>query len=320
MEYSKARPPVEHLTATVELAADHPDDDRRRFSMLGYTGAPVSRLYGKAVFALEGIEHKTRVPILLNHDESQIAGYADMVTLTDEGLRLEGFLTGATEAGRTVAALGKEGFPWEASVGLAVSDWSEIKAGETMSVNGADLDGPVAVGTSSRLLEVSFVTAGADKHTEAVVMRAAQESTDMEDTKTAAEQLSEFLAEFGEDRRGWAAEQFAAGKSLDQAKEELAAEVQVETDSMVRAELAEAKEEANQLRAELETLRDLKAKSRHPGVGFDGERAELSAPSAPSTPGEAWEQSETLRAEFMNKKSAWLAYVAREGFNPEEVQ
>lgn len=156
---------AELVAEGVRLSAASSLPGARRFAVLAYTGGAV--LGGRVAFDLEGLEHKQRVPILLQHDEARPIGFANLVRLTARGLELSGLLLD-NEAGREVAAAADAGFPWEASIGLTDVRWESHPSGAV--VNGRQLAGPLRVGRSARLVEVSFVTAGADKHTEAVAL------------------------------------------------------------------------------------------------------------------------------------------------------
>lgn len=310
MEFSRIKPKTEQLSARVELSAEQGEGEQklRRFTMLGYTGAEVARFYGRAVFSLSGIEHKDKVPILLNHDENAIVGYADEVKLTERGLELSGSISNATEEGRRVAQLSDEGFPWEASVGLQVSEWREIKQDESLAVNGRDVHGPISVGLTSRLLEVSFLPAGADKFTAATVLAAQQQESSMSEpvTKTDPRQeLKAYLAAFP-GREAWAAKLCVEGVPLSEAHAKLNAEL--------IQELAAEKKKREETEAKLAELEALKSQARHPGVGFDGPAREQPEAKPKLGPEQAWETDAKLRAEFGNSKSAFLAYVKREGW------
>jgi phage major head subunit gpT-like protein len=161
---------IEKLLITREgvqlLKAD--GEKPRRFSMLAYTGAEFQRWYGRAMIDMAGIEGPDRLPILLNHDDSKVAGFADDRKLTSDGLRLEGVLSRATETGIEVAKLSDEGFPFTASVGVAVLSREELAEGATTKVNGREVRGPLTIWRKTRLGETSFVTAfPADSNTEA---------------------------------------------------------------------------------------------------------------------------------------------------------
>lgn len=274
--YSPAsRPKIERLTADVSLGAVPTDGEKkpRRFSMLAYTGAAVERSFGKAVFDLSGIEMPPsgRVPILLNHDENKIVGFADTLEMDAErGLVLSGVISEHTEEGRKVAALSDEGFAWQASVGLQVTKWAEHKEGE-LKLNGQSFDGPIHVGQRTRLLESSFVPAGADKNTQAVALAAATtEEVELTTETPTAEETS------------------------------------VETEASLAAKLLE-KIEA--LEAKISTM-TLAEEARHPGVGFTSP-ADTPAPAKPQTLKDLWESDANLRGEFLGNVDAFASYCER---------
>lgn len=274
--YSQAsRPKIERLTADVNLGCAPTGDEKkpRRFSMLAYTGAAVERMFGKAVFDLSGIEMPPsgRVPILLNHDENKIVGFADTLEMDAErGLVLSGVISEHTEEGRKVAALSDEGFAWQASVGLQVTEWAEHKDGE-LKLNGQSFDGPIHVGKRTRLLESSFVCAGADKNTQAVALTAATTEEVALTTETPTTE-----------------------------------ETSVEPEASLAAKLLE-KIEA--LEAKISTM-TLAEEARHPGVGFTSP-ADTPAPARPQTLKDLWETDANLRAEFLGNVDAFASYCER---------
>lgn len=164
--------PVEFLAATAEeLAAGKRKG--RRFRMSAYTGATILRWWGSMVIDLDGIEAGSKTPILMAHDDQAIVGFSDREERGPrKGLVLEGVVSEATDEGRTVAALADEGFPWQASVGVAPLRFEEVLEGASAEVNGRTVQGPITIIRACRLLESSFVIAGADGATSAEVMSA----------------------------------------------------------------------------------------------------------------------------------------------------
>lgn len=145
-------------------------DGVRRFKMLAYTGARVSGGFNDIIIDLAGVTlGAQRKPILLSHDPAKIVGFSESATIDGDGIRLEGVLSSATEAGREVAATADEGFPWEASVGIAVDKAVRLDDGEEREVNGKMHKGPLTIIQKSRLREVSFVPNGADAKTRVAV-------------------------------------------------------------------------------------------------------------------------------------------------------
>jgi hypothetical protein len=143
---------------------------RRRFKMVGNSGRPFQHLFGTTVVDLASLVAGERVPVLLNHDDNKIAGYATARRVTERGLELEGELSAHTDAAAEVAKLSDEGFPWQASVGLLPAELRDVPAGRSLEVNGRQVEGPATILTGCRMTEVSFVPAGADSLTEALAL------------------------------------------------------------------------------------------------------------------------------------------------------
>lgn len=167
------RPDSIQLSGEITLADEVDDSDGPRpFSMLAYTGAVVDRMWGKAVFDLEGLNVQLPLPILLNHDESKIVGHATKATVTKDGLQLEGVITDKTPEGRMVAELGRDGFPWTSSVGLSGIKWQDLDEDGIDKCNGVEHQGPVSIAREAHCYETSFISAGpADKDTHAAILR-----------------------------------------------------------------------------------------------------------------------------------------------------
>ena len=290
---------------------------RRRFRMVANTGAPVSRMFGKAVFDLAGIEMAKKIPILADHDSKLRAGFADKAELTDEGLVLSGVLL-SNDTGKQIAAESDEGFPFQASVGLQVSQWLEVEAGDTLEVNGREVTGPISVAVKSRLLESSFLMAGADSKTSSVVL--SKEALMTPDAFLAAnpeavaawkneaadaarkaqrEELGAYLAAFP-GREAWAQQRFVAGDSLLEAKAALSDVLQEELTAVKDAPPAKP----TKAETDAKTLEALAA--RAPGVGFNGQVAEKTAPTTQTL----W-QDPKIQAEFGGSHTAYLQSVNR---------
>ena len=324
-----ARPPsTEILDAAgdVEVLKICPDGKgQRRFQMLANSGTPVERSYGQFVIDLRGIKLRDKIPMLVDHDGAKIAGYADDMKFTDQGLMLEGCLSKATEHGVMVAALSDEGFPWQASVGLKVLRREEVEAGAKCEVNGFMLEGPMSIARESYLAETSFLYAGADSSTYAVALSGADDiETSTPKEALVADNTKEALKAFREQFPGneeLATQAFLAGKSATDLKLELAA-LDREALTAAKAQIESLIAERDSALEELATLKALDAEAGEPGAGFSGKpksaAESLSAPKAPSSPKEAWEASEALRAEFPNLRS-YEALCRREGFDPKEA-
>lgn len=146
-----------------------------KFSMVAYTGGPMQvGYYGSpVVIDLAGITAKAPIPILANHDLTQIVGHADSIDIAEASLKLSGIISGAGDAADQVQASAAKGFPWKASVGARPDKLEFVGEGIKTSVNGKMFTGPLYVARKSTLGEVSFVAVAADGRTSAKVAASA---------------------------------------------------------------------------------------------------------------------------------------------------
>jgi hypothetical protein len=130
--------------------------------------------YGPPVaIDLSGLTAKAPIPILANHDMSQVVGHEDEIEITANSLKLSGVISGAGAAAAEVQASAARGFPWRASVGARPDKLEFVGEGVSTKVNGKTLTGPLYVARKSTLGEVSFVAVAADSRTSAKVAASA---------------------------------------------------------------------------------------------------------------------------------------------------
>lgn len=157
---------VHHLCGAVALAGPGTDAPSR-FQMLAYTGQVIDWCGWRFVISLPGVSARPKFPILREHERDRVVGFADSWATDAEGLHVGGVFSETTPDGAEVLALAKEGFPWQASIGVTAKRVTEVRAGATVTVNGMELSGPLDVWEESEVSEVSFVALGADSDTEA---------------------------------------------------------------------------------------------------------------------------------------------------------
>lgn len=181
-----------HLSAPVEFqlaaqAAEGEAQDPDRFSILAHTGKVIDwGFWGRFVIVLKGMKlAKDKVPCLYGHQSSAIVGTIDKSSTDANGFYVFGqFSQVPTSRGPEVLAHAREGFPWQASIGV-YPDPGKIKTlakGEKMTVNGQTVEGPCEVWLESTVFETSFVPFGADDDTAAVAMSASGKTISPEDT------------------------------------------------------------------------------------------------------------------------------------------
>lgn len=153
------------LTATLQLKAAE-GTKPRRFSILAYTGGPlpVSGFELPVVVDLAGLEAPGNVPILLDHQNTVEAtlGVTDTIENDGRSLMLAGPVTGVSDKVQGVLQQGAAGHQWQASIGARIIEEIEIKAGESVEVNGRIQNGPFILARRAVLRETSVLPMGAD--------------------------------------------------------------------------------------------------------------------------------------------------------------
>lgn len=169
------------MPAVINAAQD--EDKIPTFAMNAYTGGVmnVSGWYMPVVIDISGMSlGRKNQPVLKDHDTSLIVGHATKISKTSNSVLVEGVCSGAGSAQSEIVASSKNGFPWQASVGVEVNRIIEIAENKTVNVNGEEFAGPLYVARKSKLNEVSFVALGADENTSAKVAAKAAEDLEIE--------------------------------------------------------------------------------------------------------------------------------------------
>lgn len=145
----------------------------RTFEGVAYSGQVVSDHYfwGNVVFDLASVQAPERLPILIEHDRGQRAGFASAEI--SDAIRVSGTLLD-NQHGQAVASEADAGFPWQMSVHIHPGRVDEIGEGSTIEVNGQTLQGPLTIFRDSLIRETSFTPTGADAHTSARVFSDAE--------------------------------------------------------------------------------------------------------------------------------------------------
>jgi hypothetical protein len=142
------------------------------FSGNAYTGAVMKPegWWQNIIVDLSGVRlgSKSR-PVLRQHDHNQIVGHTTDVKVTEQGIEIAGVCSGQTEHVAKVVDPAKNGFPWQLSIGANPVRTEYLEAGETATVNGREVSGPLTISRETELGEISFVPLGADGETSATV-------------------------------------------------------------------------------------------------------------------------------------------------------
>lgn len=182
-----------------QLNVDAQEDGKKKrtFSGVAYSGEVITDhwYWNQVIFDLDSMQIKGRIPALLEHSSYQRAGAIESHAISYEsGLTVSGILL-SNEFGAQVASDSDDGFPWQMSVRIEPSSIDEIQAGNTVTVNGKLLHGPITVFRGGRIREVSFCALGADENTMAVAAshnpNNPQEDTDVTELEQAKAALQQ---------------------------------------------------------------------------------------------------------------------------------
>lgn len=143
-----------------------------RFKMLAYTGAMIQlSWWGRVVFDLAGMRLDNKLPALREHVRDRVVGTVDGHSKEQAALKAQGYFAN-TPDGLEVAGLIKEGFPYQASIGIFLETVEELKEGASAQVNGGEFQGPGIIVRQSHVREISFVALGADSGTSVAALAA----------------------------------------------------------------------------------------------------------------------------------------------------
>lgn len=204
-----------------QLNVDAQEDGKKKrtFSGVAYSGEVITDhwYWKQVIFDLDSMQIKGRIPALLEHSSYQRAGAIESHAISYEsGLTVSGILL-SNEFGAQVASDSDDGFPWQMSVRIEPSSIDEIQAGNTVTVNGKLLHGPITVFRGGRIREVSFCALGADENTMAVAASHNPNNPNEDTDVTELEQVKDALKQAEADRDAAQTElkQFKAQKRND---------------------------------------------------------------------------------------------------------
>lgn len=181
------------------------------FAMVAYTGAVMhlTGFWDPVIVDLEGVKVPSQNrPILRQHDETRIVGHSTKIDVSDKGIHVEGTISGVGPDAAEVVALAKNGFLWQASIGATAVRSEFVEPGQSATVNGREINGPVIISRETLLGEISFVPLGADGATSARVAASQAKGRTAMKPKLKARVKAEYetFDEFVEAMRGMKAE------------------------------------------------------------------------------------------------------------------
>lgn len=164
-----------------------------RLEILAYNGG-LMRVPGWGVIVLDlaGLDLSGQVRVLADHDSSieGILGHGK-AEARDGKLFVSGAISSTTEAAKRVVELARNGFEFQASVGVEPIEHAKVKPGEKADVNGRTLsapDGGFTLVRKGKLREVSIVSMGCDDRTAVAIAASKGGGMNIDEEKIRAEE------------------------------------------------------------------------------------------------------------------------------------
>lgn len=169
----RTEPKVLSFKADVEITAAKASEDGKEslptFEINAYNGGPMTLggFYHPVVIDVAGAKASERVVILRDHDPTRIVGQGTGVI--GESIDVKGTVMSSSPHAQEVVELSKNGFKWQASVGMSVDRREFLADGKKTTINGREVQGPLILARETTLVEVSFVPIGADSSSSASI-------------------------------------------------------------------------------------------------------------------------------------------------------
>ena len=167
------------VSIVAEQAAEGAAPTLPKLKIRAYNGGPmrVSGWRHPVVIDLASTKAPATIPILRSHNVDRIVGHGTP-TITASAIDIEAVVSAETTDAAEIVALGKKGFPWQASVGVDVTAAPTfISENDSVNVNGQTFTGPLNVVKGGELFETSVLPLGADKTTSAAVAASMEQQT-----------------------------------------------------------------------------------------------------------------------------------------------
>lgn len=171
--------------ADVEILAAEGGEGGKKtptFRIVAYNGgelrtAEYIRKFGKpVVIDLAGLSYSPSITANMDHDPTQRVGHVTDKMNDGRQLILAGLVSGTGPAAREVVDNAAQSYPWQASVeAIPTAPLEEVKAGQSVLVNGRTINGPALIARRSRLHGVAFLARGADETTSVSIAASAAE-------------------------------------------------------------------------------------------------------------------------------------------------
>lgn len=194
-------------TATAQIVAEggavtvtQSEGDKKgppTFSGVAYSGgvAPRHTLKGMKLDAdyiidLSGMKQGRGIKANLDHDRKQRVGHVSDFKNDQKQITVDGVLSASTPYRDQVAQSAQDGYGWDVSIEADLSKPQKLKQGESATVNGRSVSGPLFIFRESKLTDIGFVDRGADAGNQITIAASAAKDEPMSE-------LAKFAATLG---------------------------------------------------------------------------------------------------------------------------
>ena len=155
----------------IQLAQDTEaknDSGLKKFHGIAYTGGAIGQSWtgSPVIIELDSLKFRQQIPLMVDHNTDSVENRIGELTAKVEGnqIVIDGVIDTNIPLARELAERGRR-IAWQLSVGASPGDALELRKGEKMTVNGAEITGPAIICRNYTLHEVSVVSVGADPNT-----------------------------------------------------------------------------------------------------------------------------------------------------------
>jgi len=151
---------------SVELAEG--DEDKKSARIVGYSGKPILNhwFWDNLAIDIQGVKFKgNKIPILEQHDLYRKIGIAKKPTKLEDKIEYDDVTLLENEFAEEFYNNSKQGFPYQASLGVKPLRIERIEEGTSVEVNGHTLKGPGTIFRETIVRETSICVFGYDSHT-----------------------------------------------------------------------------------------------------------------------------------------------------------
>ena len=174
------------LQMTAAVVADGEESSPPTFSIRAYNGGALNhpKFPYPVVVDLQTLNAGKSRPALLDHSTEKRVGHTTDIRNEFTHLNISGVVSATGDAAKEVVEAARNGFPWQASIGVYFSRPLElVKAGKTVELNGKSFKGPVLVARKAIFREITFTALGVDDDTSAQIAASEREGDAKMDPK-----------------------------------------------------------------------------------------------------------------------------------------